>query len=178
MKPFRNKGWDHYILMQEILFSTAARGSHIYQPALAPAMTPDESNDGKLVTIEVTTNMMQAFSSTSMAAANKIISSDSEVTIANDAAVPTESAILMDIDRHPASTTSGKCTHSIMSSSNSHQSLPETNITSFSINSDPAQKKWSVASQNSRDLQKNTFSKPSTASCCHGVDAITNQLPY
>jgi hypothetical protein len=162
MKPFRNKGWNHYNLMQEILFSTAARGSHAYRPALAPATTPDESDDGKLSTIEVTPNTTQAFSSTSMAAANEIIASGLEVTIANDTGVPTESPILMDIDRHPAPTTSGKRTHSIMSFSDSQQSLPETNMTSSGINSDPVQKKRSLASQCSRDSQKNTRSKPPT----------------
>src|SRR5271168_5176741 len=132
--------------MQEILFSTAARGSHIHRPALAPAMTPHESDDGNLLTIEATPHTTQAFSSTSMAAANKIIASGSEVTIANDTGVPTESAILMDIDRHPAPTTSGKRSHSIMSFSDSHQSLLETNITSSGIDSDPVQKNRSLAS--------------------------------
>ena len=36
MKTFMNKGWEHYKKMQGILFSTAACGSHKYQPAQAP----------------------------------------------------------------------------------------------------------------------------------------------
>ncbi|KAF8809168.1 hypothetical protein BYT27DRAFT_7037358, partial [Phlegmacium glaucopus] len=30
LKPFRNKGWAHHDIMQNILFSTAARGTHIH----------------------------------------------------------------------------------------------------------------------------------------------------
>ena len=40
-----NKGWEHYKKMQGNLFSTAAHGSHIYQPAQAPLAIVCDNNE-------------------------------------------------------------------------------------------------------------------------------------
>jgi hypothetical protein len=83
MKPFMNKGWEHYDKMQAILFSTAAHGSHIYQPAQVPlAIVYDDKEP---------INLSKAFTAaTSMAAA---ISTASNLAVAAMETLP-----LMDVN--------------------------------------------------------------------------------
>jgi hypothetical protein len=97
-----------------------------------------------------------------------------QAAVALTTAMPAESAIPMDIDGHPASTTSGKRTHSIISFDSHSQSLPETDITSSGISSEPARKKWSAASQDSRDSQKNTHPKPLTGKIKSQISHLTH----
>jgi hypothetical protein len=145
MKPFMNKGWEHYEKMQAILFSTAARGSHIYRPAQAPlAIVCDDD--------EPTDPSKASIASTSMAAAI--------ATASNFAVAATETLPLMDVDdsdnsRVPAtrplvpppfflpsgSGSAGKRTHSVMSLGSEDVQSVSTEITAPSANTDPVLKK-------------------------------------
>lgn len=90
--------------MQAIMFSTAARGSHIYRPAQASQVTATTINDDT--------------------GSETLITPDSVVAGTSETAGIVESASLMDVDHAalplppvppPVSTNSGKRSHSIMS---------------------------------------------------------------
>jgi hypothetical protein len=133
--------------MQAILFSTAACGSHIYQPAQVPlAITCDD---------EEPINLSKASTAaTSMAAAI--------LTASNLTVVTTETLPLMDVDNNSrvpsitplvpppsllsGSSLAGKRTHSVMSLDSEGLHSASTKITTPSTNADPMLKKQAKTS--------------------------------
>ena len=129
--------------MQGILFSTAACGSHIYQPAQVPLAFV--CNDKEPTDLSKT-----SAATTSMAAA---IATSSNIVVA-----ATETLPLMDVDNNShvlstspivppppfllsASGSAGKHTHSVMTLGSQDLQSASTGITTPSTNADPVLKK-------------------------------------
>jgi hypothetical protein len=128
--------------MQAILFSTAARGSHIYQPAQAPlAIVHDD---------EEPINLSKAFTAaTSMAAA---ISTASNLTVAvmetlplmdvnNNSHIPSMTPLDPPPSLPSGSGSGGKRTHSVMLLDSEGLHSASTKITTPSTNANPMLKK-------------------------------------
>ena len=124
MKPFKNKGWEHYEAMQAIMFSTAARGSHIYRPAQASQVktTIDEADDMGSETLINPCSVIMTFTHTSKAAnTHSQVSTLAAIASATTGIMESAAATAsMDIDHAPPpvpllSTTSSKRSHSAMS---------------------------------------------------------------
>jgi hypothetical protein len=122
MRPFKNKGWEHYDAIQAIMFSTAARGSHIYRPAQASHVvttTIDEADDmvsETLITPHSNSVANKPAGTHASAAAAAAITS---ATAASGSGI-VESAVSMDIDHVPppslsANSAGSKRLHSVMS---------------------------------------------------------------
>jgi hypothetical protein len=147
MKPFMNKGWEHYDKMQAILFSTAARGSHIYRPAQVPLaiICNDEEpiNLSKASTAD--TSMAAAISTASnlMVAATETLPL---MDVNNNSRVPSMTPLIPPPSLSSGSGSAGKCTHSVMSLDSEDLHSASTEITTPSTNADPMLKKQAKTS--------------------------------
>jgi hypothetical protein len=179
MKPFKNRGWEHYEKMQAIMFSTAARGSHIYCPAQALQVTAgaidtadvaDGMGSSSLIALPAVaaafTNIAAAPSAYVAAPSAKAVDAQASIITPTAPDISGVHAAPMDIDRLPplfastSSTNSNKRSHSIMSDERS-ASTPIT-TPSVVLNVVPKkQQRSSRASLMSRDSQSNAPSRDS-----------------
>jgi hypothetical protein len=116
MKPFMNKGWEHYNKMQAILFSTAARGSHIYQPAQAPlAIVCDNEEPINLSKASTAATSMAAAISTASNLAVAATETLPLMDVDNNSRVPSMTPLVPPPSLPSGSSSAGKHTHSVMS---------------------------------------------------------------
>jgi hypothetical protein len=157
MKPFMNKGWKHYDKMQAILFSTAARGSHIYRPAQAPlAIVCDNEEPINLSKASMAATSMAAAISTASNLAVAAMETLPLMDVDDNSRVPSTTPLVPPPSLPSGSSLAGKRTHSVMSLDSEGLHSAFTEITTPSTNADPMLKKQAKTSdrtQKSRSSQ-------------------------
>jgi hypothetical protein len=173
MKPFKNWGWEHYEKMQAIMFSTAARGSHIYCPAQALQVTAgaidtadvaDGMGSSSLIALPAVaaafTNIAAVTGAYVAAPSAKAVDAQASIITTTAPDISGVHAAPMDIDRLPplfvstSSTNSNKCSHSIMS--DEHSASTPIMTLSVALNIVPKkQQRSSRSSLTSWDSQSN-----------------------
>lgn len=188
MKPFMNRGWEHYENIQNIMFSTAARGSHIFRPTLALPTTiatlqnndDEPSNPSKLSQIATMTSMAIAMATASDSIA-AVAASSPLMDVDGSQAAPT----LSDNNPHPTTPhhlssggSASKRTHSVMSLSSDFQfNDGSTEITTPSnLSSKKQAKDRSQGSHDSRLGQSRALGKVTQASAMVGMQSQISRL--
>jgi hypothetical protein len=150
-----NKGWDHHEKIQAILFSTAARGSHIFRPATQapPDITVDEEPTDLYKASTAATNMAAAISTASNLAVAATETVPGLMDVDNESRVPPMNPLVPGppLSFLPSgSGSAGKRTHSVMSfGSEGLQSVSTEITTPPSVNTDPVSKKQAKNSDRS-----------------------------
>jgi hypothetical protein len=108
-----NKGWEHYDKMQAILFSTAARGSHIYRPAQAPLAIV--CNDEEPINLSKASTAATSMAAAILTASNLTVAATETVPLMdvdNNSHVPSMTPLVPPLSLPSGSSSAGKCTHS------------------------------------------------------------------
>jgi hypothetical protein len=117
MKPLKNKGWENYEAMQVIIFSTAARGSHIYRPALASPVVPtiNDADDMRLKTLITPHSVAAAATHTSKATHTAATASATAGIVESAAPMDVDHPVHPQVLPPPPSVNFSKRSHSVMS---------------------------------------------------------------
>jgi hypothetical protein len=151
MRPFKNQGWMYFEMMQGIMFSTAACGSHVYQPTQAsPATTTTYDNTDNANDRTDDTKIPNVTSGTIAAVIGKYADETGAAAVRNSTApmdIDEDSSVILPCP--PSST--GKRTHSTMSLNSEKPPLTISDSLSLSASpsSNPSPKKQQKGSHTS-----------------------------
>jgi hypothetical protein len=142
-----NKGWEHYDKMQAILFSTAAHGSHIYQPAQAPLAII--CNDKEPINLSKASTAAISMAAAISTASNLVVATMETLPLMdvnNNSHIPSMTPLVPPPSLPSGSSSAGKYTHSVMSLDSEGLHSASTEITTPSTNANPTLKKQAKTS--------------------------------
>jgi hypothetical protein len=151
--------------MKAILFSTAACGSHIYQPAQAPlAIICDDEEPINLFKASTAATSMAAAISTASNLAVAAMETLPLMDVDDNSRVPSMTSLVPPSSLPSGSSSAGKCTHSVMSLDSEGLHFASTKITTSSTNANPMLKKQAKTSD---QTQKSCSSRHKSSAYSH-----------